>query len=204
MIFGSDNWFYVLTRRFKCSACNVTYNGYHSGVLDQLPLHIRRLFPVVLTRKSGVSLDIIEDLRFFAGDPAFGGADAMVRLLTDRYKRRWIKKMSIWASKVAYTRERDSQSSLAIRKLAQSPERWKEDWKDSSQYCGRLPTANYLNDILKVDLLRREAWQKCMLRGVSAKVLDTVLIFNKHQILTFMLFRFSKSMGTSSFLRRYL
>ncbi|KAJ3310268.1 hypothetical protein HDU76_003407, partial [Blyttiomyces sp. JEL0837] len=200
-----DNTCYLLTRRFICHTCSKspstssptssptkkpkqtsTFNGWDERVLAQYPACISRRFEFMLTKRSGVSLSVLEDIM---DGPINGKSISAVReTLYQAHRNRHVE------LELAYYSTVNAMKGLMI----DCPVEMFSRFSDPEKYAGFVPSESYLRtlrplfnfDALPVDetftikskisiqqQITREYYQQRALQHIDGRILSADAAF---------------------------
>ena len=99
-----DRTNYAVTRVYKCkrTGCGHTFRAWTKKLLDITPVHVRHLFPVILTHRLAVSQEIFDLMRALSDTTS--GTHSLANLLREFHTRRYHRNMLAFISYYKATR----------------------------------------------------------------------------------------------------
>lgn len=160
-VYGYDDLYYVIAKRYRCKACNTSFNGYDSRLLDILPRDIAAKFPALITQRAALDLSVLRDCRHISTDSPGGGFGFSQRMIASRYLFKYMTARRDWLSHVhrqkeAFLRPGSSMPVYGINFLQKDLPLSFPEFDDPYGYGSHIPSAAYLESAVLVDLKSRQ------------------------------------------------
>ncbi|KAJ7664028.1 hypothetical protein DFH06DRAFT_944440, partial [Mycena polygramma] len=140
-ITDTDSCFYIVSWAYYCrNGCKSYYHSWNEKLLNSLPAYLRLAFPAILSRKSGLSRNVIAMLR--VGNQHKMGPSGVRAMLYEMHTRRHNTLLLQYLESLF-----EQQRGL---------ETLKTDFADPEKYAGFVPSASYLTSMLNKAIERDE------------------------------------------------
>ncbi|KAJ3399211.1 hypothetical protein HDV05_001991, partial [Chytridiales sp. JEL 0842] len=135
---GPKTWCVLLGRRYRC--CGQDFYSYDSEVIKRLPAHIRHKFPLLLTHKHGIHLDIVNDVvsDTLAGKSISATHNAVLARHHETFRKAYID----YLSRCTQLLEIDEFRGTVVEPFG--------DFSDPAKYAGEFPSEGYFGDVYKL------------------------------------------------------
>ncbi|ORY25040.1 hypothetical protein BCR33DRAFT_795555 [Rhizoclosmatium globosum] len=112
-LFGTSDklMYYLFTARYKCGACAKEWYGTTTEMMKSLPHEVQLSFEVLLSQRSGVDLEIVEDIGI---DIKMGPTAARDKYAEKARKRHTKLQLSYYSTIESFLRQRKSQPSANV------------------------------------------------------------------------------------------
>ena len=131
-----DRLYFIVSYRYHCTSCNATGTGYLPEILDELPPRVTVSFNAVLTKKSGISLRVLQLMRScFHGGMSVRAFAAMLR---EFHLRRYEQLELAYLDKLTTVLQEKQRTVLPFEPAPFS------SFDDQKGYAGFVPSVSYL------------------------------------------------------------
>lgn len=158
-VYGVDDVYYIVCKRYRCLSCNSSFNGTDQRVLDLIPADIMSLFPAYVSNRSAIDLRVVREMRTLVTTIPGCGISSYRRLLASRYATRYFTVYRNWLARVVRAvlriqpgKELPLNGTVeALRSVTPFSE-----FDDAFGYGSSIPSETYLSAALHLELGRRE------------------------------------------------
>ena len=181
-----EDSFYIVTWSYYCrSNCLSTFRGWSPQLLQSLPPYIQLAFPAFMSRKSGLSKQVMSQLR--VGNQHKMGPSGVHSLLVEMHTLRYNALQLQYCEAVfeeALLLEQDQQSQEGLKKYFSSSRDHYEafgNFSDPHRYAGFVPSERYLSSMLNKAIEMEEADAN---QHTSCLEPDQIAIDDSHKVNT--------------------
>jgi hypothetical protein len=159
-IIDVESLFWIVTWSYYCrNGCQTHFRGWHPAILNSLPPYLRLAFPAILSRKSGLSLGVINQLR--VGNQHKMGPSGVRSLLLEMHTRKfntlYAQYLEAIYEVVRGRQEAQSQNSQAtLHSFMPTSFPSFGDFSDPEKYGGFVPSEFYLAKMMNQAIEREE------------------------------------------------
>jgi hypothetical protein len=184
-----EDTFYIVSWAYYCrKSCRAHFHGWSKKLLDSLPPYLRLAFPAILSRKSGLSCNVLNQLR--VGNQHKMGPSGVRSLLLESHTLRFsILQAQYLEAVFEMVRGRQLSQASEVQTNLDSflAERVRDfgDFGDSNGYSGFVPSERYLAGMLNkaIELDEPDANQH-----TACQRPDMLSIDDSHKVCTVNLF----------------
>lgn len=175
-----DHSFYIVTWSYFCrSGCKTSFRGWSQRLLDSLPAYVRLAFPATLSRKSGLSHNVISQLR--VGNQHKMGPQGVHSLLLEMHTLRFSRFQAQYLETIfeLYQGQQSDNSQSTIHTYFEHKIPSFGNFGDLDGYAGFVPSERYLASMLNKVIEREEGDAN---QHTACLALDQLAIDDSHKV----------------------
>lgn len=178
-----DHSFYIVTWDYFCrSGCKTSFRGWSQRLLDSLPAYVRLSFPAILSRKGGLSNNVISQLR--VGNQHKMGPQGVHSLLLEMHTLRFNKLQTQYLEAIfeLYQGRTFDTSQSTIHSYFDRKFPSFGNFGDIDGYSGFVPSERYLASMMNKVIERDEADAN---QHTACLAIDQLAIDDSHKVCPF-------------------
>jgi hypothetical protein len=179
-VYSINRFFILISRRMLCRACTKTFMSHDADVLKKLPAYLQYLFPAILTKRGGVSVELLRLVNSIAGNGlGFSNVHEVIDELQHlEYDISQIKYYDLCTKKIEEKRKKqDGISALfpSIQNISDpvadfSPPKFGK-FSNLKGYAGMIPSANYLQKLFIQHHKTVRPWMDSKVSDIKSEIL---------------------------------
>ncbi|KAG2192557.1 hypothetical protein INT47_012781 [Mucor saturninus] len=166
---GLTRCFYIMSYRYACSSCKVTFNAHDPKLMVQLPIELQEAFPAIITHKGAVSREVADLLRPCVQNSV--GPKRFSKIIRELHMLEHDRLELIYLTNILKKKKKEAEGVGAFFKSAPTIYAPFSSFDDQSGYAGYVPTPVYFRTLYTSIIEKLRPFMDKMLMLTGGKII---------------------------------